>query len=271
MPNKTNSVKNIVWALAILIALVAPLVGFIYGAVGRWYGDKTRPVMDIGAARTESGGSDKAGSGLGTAADGTLHTLRESGDAGQSYLDSLVFLTDSAYSGLRGGALTTAQVWTTENGVLDMSGYEFWRVVYPGDGSSVTVANAAMVAKPGLLVIAIGSDNAAGLTKEQFTAEYEDLIASILSSSPQTRIVCGSLASVTAAYAGTDMSAEKAAEINGWIRQICIDTGATWADWSGVLTDGGYLRPEFAEGDGKTLNNIGLSTLCGWLRTHAAS
>jgi len=270
MPQKSGSLKNMIWAVCILAALVALLVGFFYGAVGRWYGDKTRPVMNIGA-RTETGGAEQTGAGLGTAADGTLHTLRESGDAGQSYLDSLCFLVDGSYIGLRGSPLTAAQVWATEDGTLDMSASDTWRVIYPGDGSAVTVPNAAMVARPELLVLAIGGDGSAGMTQEQFTAVYETLIASILSSSPQTKIVCGPVPSVTAAYAGGGASAEKTAEINGWIRQICLDTGAVWADWSGVLTDGGYLRPEFAEADGRTLSSIGLSTLCGWLRTHAAS
>ena len=272
MPKRINGIKDIVWAVGILAALIALLVGFFYGALGRWYGDKSRPVMDIGGAHAESGSAEKAGAGLGTVADGTLHVLQESGDAGQSYLDSLCFLVDGCFSGLRDSALTAGQVWTGENGRLGMADYSTWRVVYPGDGSAVTVPNAAMVAKPGLLVIALGSEGLAGISQELFTRCFEEMIAGILSASPQTKIVIGPATGVTAAYVSDDgMSAEKAAEVNGWLQQICTDTGAVWADWSSVLTDGGYLRPELAEGDGHTLNSAGLSAVCGWLRTHATA
>lgn len=270
MPKKINSIKDIVWAVCIFAALAALLVAFFYGAIGRWYGDKTRPVMDIGHKEV-SGSAEKTGSGLGTVADGTLHTLRETGDAGQSYLDSLTIVTDSAYAGLRGSALTAAAIWASDSGSLPMSAYDSWRVIYPGDGSNVTIPNAAMIAKPGLLVLAIGGDGAEGLSQEQFTALYEDLVAGILAASPNTKLLIAPAGSVTAAYAGEDRSAAQIGEINTWLQQICIDTGAVWCDWSGVLTDGGFLRPEFAESDGHTLNTVGLSTLCSWLRTHAAS
>ena len=270
MPKKINSIKDIVWAVCILAALLALLVALFYGAIGRWYGDKTRPVMDIGH-REVSGSAEKAGAGLGTVPDGTLHTLRESGDAGQSYLDSLTFVVDGSFAALRGSALTAAPIWTSESGSLPMSAYDSWRVIYPGDGSNVTIPNAAMIAKPGLLVLCLGSEGAEGMSQEQFTALYEDLIAGILSASPQTRLIIAPAGSVTAAYAGEGMSAERAGEINTWLRQICVDTGAVWADWSEVLNDGGFLRAEFAESDGHTLNAVGLSTVCSWLRTHATA
>ena len=270
MPKKINSVKDIVWAVCILAALLALLVGLVYGATGHWYGDKTRPVMNIGH-RAESGSAEKTGSGAGAVADGTLHTLRESGDTGQSYLDSLTIVADSAYAPLRGSALTAAAIWTSDSGSLPMSAYDSWRIVYPGDGSSVTIPNAATIAKPGLLVLAIGGDGAAGLSQEQFIALYENLISDILTASPQPQILVGPAASVTASYVGEGMSAQQAGQINEWLQQICIDTGAVWADWSGSLCDGGYLRPEFAEADGRTLNAVGLNNLCLWLRTHAAA
>ena len=108
--------------------------------------------------------------------------------------------------------------------------------------------------------------------REDFVENYEILIRSILAASPDTRVICGSLCSVTTAYAGTDgLTGERASELDDWIKQVCTDTGAYYADWSSALTNGGYLRPEYAEGSGRSLNNAGLSALLNWLRTHAAA
>lgn len=269
---KRSGIKDMIWAVCIGLALLALFVGFVLTAVGRWYGDKSRPVMNIGAKTVVEGGAAEVGSGTGTVADGKLHQLKKTADAGQDYLDSLTFLVDSSLIGLRDSGLTQGQVWSSDSGELDMSLAYGWNIVYPGDGSVISPANAAMILKPGILVIAVGSDGVGELGEEDFVENYGMLIDSILAASPETRVVLGSVCSVTTAYAGFDgWNADRAALVNSWIQKVCENTGALYADWSGSLTDGGYLRPEYATASGRALSNAGLGTLLGWLRTHAAT
>ena len=270
---KQTALKNVIWAICIGLALLALLIGLFIAAVGHYYGDRTRPVMNIGepvsAAQKKT---EKAAALPGVSADGTLHELKSSGDAGQGYLDGLTLMCDSVSLPLKSSGLFSGEIWSGENGQLPMTSAFAWKIVFPGDGSVVSPANAAMIAKPEILVIAVGSDDAMGISQDDYVENYEMLISSILSNSPDTRIVCGSVFSVTTAYAGsTGPSAERAAELNTWIKQVCVDTGVYYADWSSSLTDGGYLRPEYAEADGRTLSSAGLTALLGWLRSHTAA
>ena len=272
---KQTALKNVIWAICIGLALVALLIGFFISAVEHYYGDKTRPVMNIGAevvGRSSKTAADTVGAGKGTTADGTLHELKSSRDAGQAYLDKLCFICDSSTAPLASSGLVSAQVWSGEDRTLPMTTAFSWRIVFPSDGSILTPGSAAMIVKPGILVIAVGSDDVGSISREDFIENYGLLVRSILENSPTTRVVCGAVCSVTTAYAGTDgLTGERAAEVNGWIREVCTDTGAYYADWSSALTNGGYLRPEYAEADGRTLSGAGLSALLGWLRTHAAT
>lgn len=272
---KQTALKNVIWAICIGLALLALLIGLFIAAVGHYYGDKERPVMNIGApvaADSSHPAPDSVGAGQGTIADGQLHELKQSRDAGQVYLDKLSFLCDSSTAALADSGLVNGQVWCGEDRTLPMTTAFSWRIVYPVDGSVIAPDAAAMIAKPGVLVIAVGSDDIGSIDREDFVENYEILIRSILAASPDTRVICGSLCSVTTAHAGTDgLTGERVSELNEWVKQVCTDTGAYYADWSSALTNGGYLRPEYAEGSGRSLNNAGLSALLNWLRTHAAA
>ena len=272
---KQTALKNVIWAICIGLALLALLIGLFIVAVEHYYGDRERPVMNIGSTAAVSSAKaspDAVGAGQGTQADGKLHELKSSRDAGQSYLDSLCFLCDSSCAPLQNSGLVGGQVWLGEDRRLPMTTAFSWRIIFPSDGSVITPDTAAMIAKPGILVIAVGSDDAGSISREDFIENYETLISSILTASPGTLVICGSLCSVTTAYAGDDgLTGERAAELNDWIKQVCIDTGAYYADWSSALTGGGYLRPEYAESNGRTLSAAGLNALLGWLRSHASA
>lgn len=272
---KQTALKNVIWAICIGLALLALLIGLFIAAIGHYYGEKGRPVMNIGspaAADSSKPAADSVGAGQGTIADGQLHELQSSRDAGQVYLDKITFLCDSSTAALASSGLVNGQVWCGEDRTLPMTTAFSWRIVFPSDQSVIPPDTAAMVAKPGLLVIAVGSDDIGSISREDFVENYDLLIRSILTASPDTRVICGSLCSVTTAYTGSDgLTGERVSELNEWIKQVCTDTGAYYADWSSALTNGGYLRPEYADGDGRSLNNAGLSALLGWLRTHAAA
>lgn len=284
MTNKLSGLKDLIWAAGILLCLLALLIGFFFAAIGKYYGDREKPVLDLSAAHSASqaapnkdgidggltGGGDSGAATLwATAPDGSLKTLSGSNDAGQGYIDGLTFLVDSSLSALKTSGLTAGQVWTNAEG-LPMSGIANWSIVYPGDGSSVSPANAAMVAKPSVLVIAVGSDGTVGLAQEDFISGYESLVRGIISASPETKVICCSVFPVTTVYAGSDGLGETAAaQVNSWIQQVCTDTGAWYADIAYNITANGSLVSQYADGDGKGLSGTGLSAVMSWLRTHA--
>lgn len=274
MMKRLKSLKDMLWAVGLGLCLLALFIGLVAGSFIPYHGDRERPVMDLKAEKEEkavvAAAKETPAVTGGLKADSTLHPLAQTDDAGEDYLEALTILCDSSFSALRSSGLSFAEIWSSETGSLPMNDTENWKIRYPGDSSLISPTSAALVAKPKLLVLAIGSDEAAGLRKEQFTEKYAALVRGLAKASPEAKIACLSLCSVTAAYAGEDgLTAEKAQEINGWIREVCVDTGAYYGDLAPVLCKDAYLRDEFADGSGRALNTAGLRELLNYLRDHS--
>ena len=101
--------------------------------------------------------------------------LAETADAGQAYIDKIVFLGDSTTYGLRAykmlaGGKDTTQVWTPKTGTLTLSQASFATIVYPETDEELTIADAVAKKKPeylvlhegGLLQVGIQEDNRVG-------------------------------------------------------------------------------------------------------------
>ena len=276
MQGKWNTYKNFGWALAIGVALFALLLGLLFTAFTRYGGELDRPKIQLGevsAAVPEAGAVPEAD----TVQDrtGRLVTLAGTADGGQGYIDSLTFLCDSATIGLRdygilSGGIATTQVWGSNSGSLPIGTIPDALIKYPGDGSQINAIDAAMIAKPKILVISIGQDGLMGVDKETFIANYESLVMGIREKSPGTYIVCCSVTSVGANYAGADGLTRDAINwANDYIQEVCIDTGAYFCDVAHDMRDStSVLDGSYAASNGKTLNTAGLNAFLQYLRTH---
>ena len=284
MDNKLTIIKNIIWAVAIVLCLLILLVGIIFGAATKYYGADEYPVLYLGEAPEKDKPADSQqepeedeAPAAAQQADGTLTVLAETKDAGQEYLDSLTFLCDSALVGIRdygllSGGIGTTQVWGSNAGNIPASDIAECMIKYPNDGSEISAANAAMIAKPETLIISLGADGLAAMSKEEFIYNYTLLILGIRASSPQTTIVCCSLSSVISGYSGVDnLSAVEIGDANEWIRQVCTDTGAYFLDVAEAVNESGYLLNKYASPNGKTLNTKGLEEVLKYIRTHAVA
>ena len=277
MQGKWNTYKNFGWALGIGVALFSLLLGLLFTAFARYGGELDRPKVQLG----ETGGAvlDAEGVITGEAAvqsqTGKLITLPETADGGQSYIDSLTFLCDSAAIGLRdygilSGGIATTQVWGSNSGSLSIGTIPDALIKYPGDGSQINAIDAAMIAKPKILVISIGQDGLMGVDKETFIANYKSLITGIREKSPGTYIVCCSVTSVGPNYSGPDGLTRDAINwANDYIQEVCIDTGAYFCDVAHDMRDStSVLDGSYASSNGKTLNTAGLNAFLQYLRTH---
>ncbi len=277
MKGRLTAIKNIAWAFAIVICLLAVFVGLLIAAFTR-SGEEQFRAVPLGTKTTVKEEVVETGTRPADQSDGTLKTLAETTDAGQEYIDSLVFLCDSTLIGLRdygilNGGTATTQVWSTPSGVISARDMADSKIVYPNDGSMITAANAAMIVQPKILVISMGNDGLGGIDQFEFMPIYKSLIRSIWENSPNTYIICLPLSSVTVDYAGNDgTTAAKCSEANTWIQTVCEETGAYYCDaMSAVQDPSGVLLQEFASSNGKTLNSTGLNQILQYLRYHAVT
>ncbi len=279
MNNGISGLKNIIWAFAIVVSLAALVIGLIVTMVLRYNGEAPDGTMYLGEAGPSSGLedplSDDSGIDGGQSSSGGLMELPNSQDTGLEYLFNLSFLCDNSFSavnsfGANFGSTASSQVWLPAGGTLAAANASSTSIIYPQDGSEKTPGDAAGLYEPSRLVIYLGSDQLSGTTAENFISGYTALIQSVQSSSPNTKIICCSIGSVTAAYAGSDgLSSELIAQANDWIKQVCTSTGVYYADLASVLNDDeGHLIAEYAAEDGRSISAAGINKVMDYFRMH---
>ncbi|HIR85709.1 MAG TPA: SGNH/GDSL hydrolase family protein [Candidatus Limivicinus faecipullorum] len=279
MNNGISGLKNIIWAFAIVVSLAALVIGLIVTMVLRYNGEAPDGTMYLGDAGPSSGLedplSDDSGIDGGQSSSGGLMELPNSQDTGLEYLFNLSFLCDNSFSavnsfGANFGSTASSQVWLPAGGTLAAANASSTSIIYPQDGSEKTPGDAAGLYEPSRLVIYLGSDQLSGTTAENFISGYTALIQSVQSSSPNTKIICCSIGSVTAAYAGSDgLSSELIAQANDWIKQVCTSTGVYYADLASVLNDDeGHLIAEYAAEEGRSISAAGINKVMDYFRMH---
>ena len=103
MNNGLSGIKNIIWALAIVIALLALLVGLIFTVATRSYGDAPDGTLVLSSG---SQAIDSRGSGLDAdpyspiVGGGTLKELPSTQDGGLEYVFGMTYLCTSSFSGI---------------------------------------------------------------------------------------------------------------------------------------------------------------------------
>ena len=268
MFDRLSGLKNILWAVGIVLCLVLLFVGFVFSAVTPYHGEADPRTPNLNAIKEEKGTVD-VDSLTFVEPDGELHELRETTDAGEDYIRSAVFLTDSIMIAMRDQTLTGGDVWSSESGSLPMGNIATWNILY-SDGSKISPVDACMVTKPPVLFLCIGSDGLARVEKADFISGYESLIRAILVASPETTVVCCSIPPVTENYSAVDdLTSDLTNEGSEWIREACREIGVYFVDVAQAVRSGVDLNPKFAAANGKSLNAAGIQAVLGYLRTHA--
>ena len=255
--------KNIIWAIGIVACLLALVVGFGISAFTRY------SLPEAGEALGEEENIQEP--------TGTLNRLGETADGGQGYLDSLTFLVDSTLIGLRdygmlSDGVTTNKVWGSSAGNISVENMAD-PTIRLGDGTEKTVSQAAAEAKPGVLIVSLGMDSLQKVDRATFEANYTALINNIRAASPNTKIVLCSLSSVTSAYNSPDgITIEMANTAEGWVQNVCRNTGVYYADVTKAVKDtSGTLLSDYAGVNNKALNTTGLNKVLEYLRSHTVA
>ena len=202
--------------------------------------------------------------------------LTETADAGQAYIDKIVFLGDSTTYGLRAykmlaGGKDTTQVWTPKTGTLTLSQASFATIVYPETDEELTIADAVAKKKPEYLVITLGVNGVSFMKEDYFKSEYKKIIESVQTASPDTKIICQSIFPVAKSYARLDsINNDLIDAANKWICEIAAECGVKYLDTNSALRDAdGWLPEDYHNGDGMHLQTNSFTIELNNIRTHA--
>lgn len=270
------ALKDILWAFAIVISLLAVLFGLLFAAfTGNRSARQDRNldlsgvvIVDEGKAQEITDNSIQLNGNSGESTSKT--TLQQTADAGINYLNSITFLVDSPLVAIANQQLPNGHVWISANGTMPMNSINTGTIVHT-DGSKVNPDIAAMVAKPSILFIAIGNDSLTHVTEETFKANYKQLIESIHARSSQTLFICGSILPIGENYVTPDgLTNEMIRIANTWVQQVCEETGSYYCDIASAVTVNGALNERLTD-NGKQLNDAGITTVISYVKTHSIS
>ena len=273
MKNRLSNLKNLLWAAAILLCMLAMLVGLIFSMSRKSHGERAEGTITLGQIeRTKKPKGDDV-VGLESAVK-TLTPLPENPKGNLENVFGMTFLCDKAIMGLKNYATNYGdgiipQIWTDDGSGLGAKNASETPIVFV-DGSLITPSNAAMVTRPKTVVIYMGADGLADTSEQEFVDGYTGLINSLRSASPSTNLVACSIASISSNYQGGDgLSPQLIASANSWIRQVCTDTGAYYADIAAIVNDEqGFLSDEFLTPDGRSIAAAGIALIVDYLRCH---
>ena len=273
MKNRLSNLKNLLWAAAIMLCLLAMLVGLIFSMSQKNTASREEGTIILGQIERvkKAKGNDVIG------LESTVKTLTPLPESPKGNLESvfgMTFLCDKTILGLKSYASSYGdgiipQIWTDDGSGLGAKNAADTPIVFV-DGSLITASNAAMVTRPKTVVIYLGADGLAGTSEQEFIDGYTALIASLRSASPNTNIVVCSIASISSNYQGGDgLTPQLVWYANNWIRQICVDTGAYYADLASFLNDeSGYLSDSYLMPDGRSIAALGIQLIVDYFRTH---
>ena len=203
-------------------------------------------------------------------------TLLPTPDAGISYQDKIIFVGDSLTAhlinrGVLTGKTDTKQVWRCENNMMNLnSEVTSAKIIYPGTGEKMTVAEAAAKAKPEIMIITLGTDwGVAYLSEAEFKACYTELVKAIQKASPKTKIILQSIFPVTAGCISLDNA--KIDTANKWVKAIASENGCRYLDTQSILKDeSNSLKAEYCNSsDGIHLGTNAYEAILEYIRTHA--
>jgi hypothetical protein len=274
MKNSLSNLKNLLWAAAILLCLMALLLSLVFSMSQKNHEEREDGTITLGQidrSRRNANALDIPGT------QNTAPTLIPLPERSRGNLDdvfSMTFLCDKTILGLRTyasqyGDGVSEQIWTDDGSGFAAKNAAETPIVFV-DGSLLTAANAAMITRPRTVVIYLGGDGLAETTDQEFVEGYVALINSIRSSSPATTVVACSIGSISSNYQGGDgLTSDMIFYANSWIRKVCASTGAYYADLASLLNDPyGKLSDDFMTPDGRSISAMGINLIVDYFRSH---
>ena len=208
--------------------------------------------------------------------------LAQTPDAGQGYIDRMIFLGESTTSHLRSrgvlsGGTKTQQVWSNKENTMMLDLNILQKTVYwSSSDENVTIAEAIERAKPEILVLCFGVNglNTFDKNEELYRVAYGRLIDAVHEASPNTVVL---LQTVYPVASNQDTFSQGARAVNAVIDRlnqslvtIAEQHNAYVVDTASVLKDErGMLKNEYQNGDGLHLETVAYEQILMYLRTHA--
>ncbi|MBR2067016.1 MAG: hypothetical protein IJ875_01970 [Solobacterium sp.] len=208
-----------------------------------------------------------------TATQSTL--LIETDDAGWEYIDETLFLGDSNTARFLSYVSNDGRAFVSNENTIAVAGMgieavnslacmEFSSGIY-------AMPYSVFLLQPRRIIMTFGTNDVGLYTFsiDQFIATYIAQIQSIVEAYPYSDIIVNSIPPVTAYTSYTNVNNYTIQQANAALLKMCEENNLHYLDSYSYLVSGDYGNPEYFDGDGLHFNQVGVSALFDYIRTHA--
>ncbi len=196
------------------------------------------------------------------------------GTAPDGYRDKLVFFGDSTTYGMKAykvfGSRDTKQVWTPTSGTLALFRALTDLIYNPNTGEEQLLKDLCASVKPEYLVMTLGVNGIAFLEEEDFKAEYQAVIDTILQNSPDTHLILQSIYPVASnSETLKSINNTRIQAANEWIVELAAENNLPYLNtYYALVGDDGWLPQKYQNGDGMHFNEVGFAAIMDYVLSH---
>ena len=201
--------------------------------------------------------------------DGTI--LPETEDAGEEYINETLFLGDSNSVRYMNYKFTTLDNTLAVVGMGIQSVDSMKCVKFDGMTDMVNMVDAVKIMQPRRIIINFGTNNATGMSTEDFIKKYSDVLDKIHNAYEYADIIVGAIPPFAKDTQYKSISMTSIDSFNAALVNLAEEKGYKFLNSSEVMKDEktGYIKAGFTVNDGIHISEAGLKTLFNYIRTHA--
>ncbi len=196
--------------------------------------------------------------------------LTETDDAGEDYLNQVLFLGDSNTVRLYNNGLISLQQFCAKEGIGTQAALNDGIVTFKNDNNQYTIPEAVAKMKPRRIVMTFGT-NDTGMDVEDFIAHYTALVQAVQSAYPYADIIINTVPPIPEDHSNyPHMDQAKIDDFNMALLSMCEQLNLKFLNSAETLKgDDGYGNAEYYTNGDIHLKTVGLKAVLTYIRTHA--
>lgn len=197
--------------------------------------------------------------------------LAETEDAGEEYIDETLFLGDSNTVRMMNYGITSLDNTFAVVGMGIQSVKSLKCIQFDGYSEPITMVDAVKLVNPKRIIITFGTNNANGMSVEDFISKYKEALDAIKEVSPNTDILINSIPPICEENSYPTLSQNSIDKFNNALIKLAKDLNYKFIDSASVMKNEstGYAKDGYTVGDGIHISEAGFAAMFTYIRTHS--
>ena len=220
---------------------------------------------------TMLGGNEMSSSSENIKMSESENVLEETVDAGEEYIDETLFLGDSNTVRMMNYGITSLDNTLAVVGMGIQSVKTLKCIQFEGYSSPITMVEAVKLLKPRRIIITFGTNNANGMSVDDFIKKYEEALEAIKGAESDVDILINSIPPIAKKNSYPSLSQNSIDKFNNALIKMAAELGYKYIDSASVMKDEstGYAKEGYTVSDGIHISDSGFAAMFTYIRTHS--